>query len=42
VTPSVNPTKLVKFAREMKKRAAALEKGESSVDSLLSSGNPHQ
>jgi hypothetical protein len=42
VTPCVNPMKLVKFAREMKKRAAALEKGESSVDSARSSANPHR
>jgi hypothetical protein len=31
VMPGVNPVKLVKFATEMKKRAEALEKGESSV-----------
>jgi hypothetical protein len=40
VTPGVNPAKLMKFAAEMKRRAATVEKGESSVDSALSSGNP--
>jgi hypothetical protein len=39
VTPDVNPLKVAKFVKEVKKRSAAFESGESSAVSALSTGS---